>query len=110
MEQIDCGVTVNNRVKTFRWYFYIASTQFLMYFFVPVLIFPGKVIKDIEVVSALTLGTVVGIFFGLVNAIGFVLDKSRRTLYVILSSVIAAYLAWVAVSWALIERMDYLLR
>ena len=110
MEQIDYRATVNSRTKTFRWYFYIALAQFSMYFIVPLMIFPGKVIKDIEVISALTLGTVVGMFFGLVNVIGLILDKPRRILHVIMLSIIAAYLAWVIVSWVFIDRMDYLLR
>ena len=110
MKQTEYKATVNSRSKTFRWYFYIAAAQFLMYFIVPLMIFPGKVIKDVEIVSALTLGTVVGMFFGLTNIAGLILDKSRRILYVIMLSIIAAYLAWVIVSWVLIERMDYLLR
>ena len=110
MELINDKAKAHNRIKTFRLYFYIALTQLLMYFIVPLLIFPGKVIKDIEIISALTLGTLVGIFFGLVNIIGFVMDKSRRTLYVIMLFIIALYLTWVIISWASIEKMDYLLR
>jgi hypothetical protein len=110
MEQIDYRAAVNSRIKTFRWYFYIAAAQFLMYFIVPLMVFPVKVIRDIEIVSALTLGTVVGIFFGLVNVAGLVLDKSRRILYLIMLSIIAAYMAWVVISWVFIERMNYLLR
>jgi hypothetical protein len=110
MEQIEHKMTLNAGTKTYRWYFYIASVQFLMYFIVPLTIFPGEVIKDIEIISALTLGTIVGVFFGLVNIVGFILDKPRRVMHTILLFVIAAYLAWVVVSWAFIERMDFLLR
>ena len=110
MELIKDKAKAYNRIKTFRLYFHIALIQLLMYFIVPLLIFPGKVIKDIEIISALTLGTLVGIFFGLVNIAGFVMDKSRRTLYVIMLFIIALYLTWVIISWTSIEKMDYLLR
>ena len=96
--------------KTFRWYYYIALTQFLMYFIVPALIFPGKVIKDIEIISALTFGLVVGLFFGLVNLAGLFYDRSRRYCYGIGLLLITLYFIWAIVSWSFIERMDYLLR
>ena len=101
---------MEKRVKVFRWYFYIALTQFLMYFIVPLILFPNSVIKDIEVVSALTLGLLVGFFFFLVNILGLFLDRARRVLYGFVLSVITAYFIWAIVSWAYIEKMDYLLR
>ena len=84
--------------------------QFIMYFIVPLMIFPSKVIKDIEIVSALTLGLLVVIFFGLVNIIGLVLDKSRRVVYYSMLIIIVAYLIWAIISWSYIEHMDYILR
>ena len=111
MESINNNpVITDHRVKVFRWYYYIALLQFLMYFIVPILIFPGQVIKDIEVISALTLGLFVGLFFLIVNVIGLFLDRSRRVLYILLSLVIIIYFTWAIISWAYIEHMDYLLR
>ncbi len=110
MADIKYRAIADNKTKTFRWYFYIALTQFLMYFIVPIIIFPGKVIKDIEIISSLTLGTLVGLFFGLVNLLGLFYDRQRRVLYITLVFLIASYLVWAIVSWSFIERMDYLLR
>lgn len=110
MESIKYRTIPNNRTKTFRWYFYIALTQFLMYFIVPAIIFPGKIIKDIEIISALTLGVMVGLFFGLVNLLGLFHDKPRRRLYQTVLILLALYFVWVVISWSFIEKMDYLLR
>lgn len=99
-----------DRINIYRWYFYIALTQFLMYFIVPIFLFPGRVIADIETISALTLGTLVGVFFMAVSVLGLFVDKSRRVLYTSMIFGVTIYFLWVVVSWAFIERMDYLLR
>jgi len=111
MEQMSSNVaTAENRVKTFRWYFYIAVAQFLLYFIVPWFLFPRRVIVDIEIISALTLGILVGAFLLLVALLGLFLDRTRRIVYVATLSGIAVYFSWALVSWAFIEHMDYLLR
>ena len=110
METTEDNETIDNRIRVFRWYFYIALLQFLLYFTVPLVVFPSKVAFDVNIVSALTLGILVGGFFMIVNFIGLYLDTSRRVLHVIILSLIAGYFVWVAVSWAYIDRMDYLLR
>ena len=110
MKNIEDNIVPDNKTKIFRWYFYIALTQFLMYFIVPAIIFPGKVIKDIEVISALSLGLLVGVFFGLVNVLGLFLDRPRRVLYKTILIFITLYFVWALVSWSFIEKMDYLLR
>lgn len=99
-----------NRIKIFRWFFYISLTQLLLYYIVPAIIFPAVVVKDIEIISALTLGIVVGMFFLLVNMIGLFVDKARRVMYIIMASIIIIYFSWALISWAYIEHMDYLLR
>lgn len=99
-----------NRIKIFRWFFYINLTQLLLYYIVPAIIFPAMVVKDIEIISALTLGIVVGMFFLLVNMIGLFVDKARRVMYIIMASIIIIYFSWALISWAYIEHMDYLLR
>ena len=82
----------------------------MLYFMVPVLIFPGRIIKGVEVISALTFGSLVGLFFFLVSAIGLFLDRGRRVLYIVSLSIIALYLSGVLLSWAYIEHLDFLLR
>ena len=98
------------RVKTYRWYYYIALTQLMLYFIVPIIIFPGRIVKDVEVISALTLGPVVGLFFLLVSLLGMFLDRERRIAYVVSVSLIAIYLTGVTYSWLYLEQLDFLLR
>jgi hypothetical protein len=98
------------RVKTYRWYYYIALTQFLLYFIVPIIIFPGRIIKNVEVISALTFGTVIGLFFLLVSLLGLFLDKERRVVYVVSILFVVIYLTGVTYSWLYLERLDFLLR
>ena len=99
-----------NRIKTFRWLFYISSLQLLAYFIVPMKIFPGKYIYYIEIISALTLGLIVGLFYLLVNIAGFFIDKRRRRLYLILIIFVILWFLWAAISWSYIEHMDYILK
>jgi hypothetical protein len=99
-----------NRVKIYRLYYYIALTQLLLYFIVPMVIFPGRIIKDVQVISALTLGPLVGLFFFLVNITGLFLDRGRRTLYIVSISIIVIYFAGTLLAWAYIEHLDFLLR
>lgn len=99
-----------SRIKIYRWYYYFAVTQFLLYFIVPVLIFPGAVVKNIEVISALTLGLPVGLFLLLVSVAGLFLDRKRRGLYIATASVVAIYFSAAIISWSHIERLDFLLR
>jgi hypothetical protein len=106
----DAALLAEKRIGIFRWYFYIALLQLIMYFAVPAFVFPRRFIIDIEIISALTLGMVVCAFFLLVNVLGFFLDKSRRVLYASFLSIMVAYFTWVIISWSFIERMDYLLR
>ncbi len=103
-------MTEENKIKTFRWFFYISLVQLITFFLVPALVFPSGFILHIEIISALTLGLVVALFFLLVNLCGFCIDKSRRLLYVSMLIIIGLWFLWAAISWLYIERMDYLLR
>ena len=103
-------VRVTSRIKTFRWLFWISLLQLLAFFIVPVFIFPGAYILHIELISALTLGLVVGLFFLLVNICGLFIDKLRRLLYIVMIIFIALWFLWAIVSWLYIEHMDYILR
>ena len=107
----ECGpVSIENKIKTFRWVFYISSFQLLAFFIVPAFIFPSGFVLQIELISALTLGLVVALFFLLVNVCGLYIDKNRRSLYVSMLVIIGLWILWAAISWLYIERMDYILR
>jgi hypothetical protein len=103
-------VTSENKIKTYRWFFYISLLQLLAFFVVPALVFPIGLVLHIEIISALTLGLVVALFFLLVNVCGLYIDKSRRSLYVSMLIIIGLWFLWAVISWSFIERMDYLLR
>ncbi|MFH1373539.1 MAG: hypothetical protein ABII79_07085 [bacterium] len=103
-------VASENRIKTYRWFFYISLLQLLAFFIVPAFVFPIGLVLHIEIISALTLGLVVALFFLLVNVCGLYIDKSRRPLYVTMLIIIGLWFLWAVISWSYIERMDYLLR
>ncbi len=103
-------VVTGNKIKTFRWFFYISLLQILAFFIVPAFVFHGGFVLHIEIISALTLGLVVGLFFLLVNVCGFYIDKSRRLLYLVMIIFIGLWFLWATISWLYIEHMDYILR
>jgi len=103
-------VTSENKIKTYRWFFYISLLQLLAFFIVPALVFPIRLVFHIEIISALTLGLVPALFFLLVNVCGLYIDKSRRSLYVSMLIIIGLWFLWAVISWSFIEHMDYLLR
>jgi len=104
------SVAFGNKIKTFRWFFYISLLQLLAFFIVPAFLFPFKYLLHIELISALTLGLVVGLFFLLVNVSGFFIDKSRRPLYLVMIIFVGLWFLWAIISWSYIEHMDYILR
>jgi hypothetical protein len=103
-------VATETRIKTFRWVFYISSIQLLAFFVVPAFIFPGKYVLHIELISALTLGLVVALFFLLVNVCGLYVDKGRRKLHIAMIIFVGLWFLWAIISWSYIEHMDYILR
>lgn len=107
----ECGpVATENKIKTFRWFFYISTLQLLAFFIVPAFIFPGGFVLHIEIISALTLGLVVALFYLLANVCGFYIDKNRRILYLVMIIFVGLWFVWAIISWSYIEHMDYLLR
>lgn len=99
-----------NHIKIFRWFFYISLIQLLAFFIVPIFLFPTGYVLHINIISALTLGLVVALFFLLVNVCGLYIDKSRRLLYIALLIFIGLWFLWAAISWLYIEHMDYILK
>ena len=110
MNNENGSVTSENKIKTFRNFFYISSLQLLAYFIVPMFLFPGKYILHIEFISAMTLGLAVGLFFLLVNIAGLVIDIGRRRLYIGMMILIGLWFLWAFVSLMYIEYMTYILR
>ncbi|MCP4634540.1 MAG: hypothetical protein GY855_16550 [candidate division Zixibacteria bacterium] len=100
---------IENKIKTYRWFFYISLIQLLAYFVVPVFLFPSSHILHIEIISALTLGLIVGLFFLIVNICGLYIDRIRRRLYILMIILISSWFLWAVISWSYIEHMDYLL-
>ena len=98
------------KVKTFRWLFYISSLQLLVFFIVPVLIYPAELLFHMEILAALTVGVIFGLFFLFVNIYGLFVDRSRKPLYIIMTILMGCWIVWVVISWLYIEHMDYLLR
>ena len=101
-------VVNESRIKTYRWFFYISLVQILSYIIVPILIFPSRLILHIEIISCLTLGLVVALFFLLVNVGGLFIDKDRRLLYVIMIVLMCLWFLWAIITWSYIEHMDYI--
>jgi len=97
-------------VRALRWCFYLSVAEVLAFFTVPALVFPVRYVMSIEIISALTLGLPLAVFFGSVSVCGLFLDRNRRLLYAASLSVAALWLIWAAVSWSYIDRMAYLLR
>jgi hypothetical protein len=101
---------VSERIRIYRWFFYLSSLQVFMYFLVPALQLPSRMVFHIELISALTLGNVVVMFFLLVNVGGIIIDRERRSLYTGLLVFVCLWLGLVALTWARLERWEFLLR
>ena len=99
-----------NRIRTCRWLFYISLLQLLVFFMIPVFIYPAEYLLYLEILAALTLGLIFGLYFLGVNIYGFFVDRSRRVFYTVFIVLIGLWTAWAVISWLFIERMDYLLR
>ena len=98
------------KIKTFRWLFYISLLQLLVFFTVPILIYPAEFLLHMEILAALTVGVIFGLFFLFVNIYGLFVDKSRKLLYIIMVILMGGWITWSVISWLWIEHMDYLLR
>lgn len=103
-------ITAENRIKTFRWLFYMNLFQLLVFFGVPVYGFPWSYVPDMLMLAALTFGTVFATFSLLVSVYGLLVDQARRRWYIVMIALMSGWLIWAAVSWLYIEHMDYILR
>jgi hypothetical protein len=97
-----------NRIKTCRWLFYISLFQLLACFAFPAIMFPARILLPIELLNALTVGMLFGLYFLAVNIYGLVVDKRRRPVYTAIIVFICMWTVWTIVTWRFIERMRYL--
>ena len=81
-----------------------------MLFLVPSLMVPLRLLPYLEILAALTVGVLFALYFLGVNIYGFFVDKQRKRLYVALIVLLSSWILWAVISWAYIERMDYLLQ
>ncbi len=106
------NIFIDNKVKTFRWLFYISLLPIIFLFIFPIVVFPipMKIILSLEILAALTVGVLFALFFLGVNIYGLFADKYRKQLYIVMIVLMSVWVLWAAISWKYIEYMDYLLR
>ena len=103
------GMVINeNKIKTFRWLFYISLFQLAACFVFPAILFPAKVLLSIELLIALTVGLLFGLYFLGVNIYGFFIDRRRRPVYLGIIIFIGVWAIWTIITWLYIEHMHYL--
>lgn len=108
MENSRYATLGENRVKTARWLFYLGLFQLLACFAFPAIMFPSRVLFAIELLNALTVGMLFGLYFLAVNIYGYIVDKKRRSMYIAIIVLICMWTSWTVVTWRYIERMRYL--
>jgi hypothetical protein len=97
-----------NKIKTFRWLFYISLFQLFACFIFPIILFPIQVLLYIEMLNALTVGLLFGLYFLGVNIYGTFIDKRRRPIYIVIIIFISVWTIWTIMTWLYIEHMYYL--
>jgi len=103
------GIVIDeNKIKAFRWLFYISLFQLLACFIVPAILFPNQVLLYIEILNALTVGLLFGLYFLGVNIYGIFVDKMRRPIYIAIIIFVSVWTIWTIITWLYIEHMYYL--
>ena len=105
-------VSKTDKVKTYRWLYYMSIMPIICLFVFPRIVFPipMKIIFSLEILAALTVGMLFALFFLGVNIYGLFVDKQRKSLYIIMLILMSSWLLWAVISWKYIQYMDYLLR
>jgi len=98
-----------NRIKTCRWLFYGSAFQVLVFFAVPIIIYPADMIISMASLLCLTIGVLFATFFLGVNIYCVLTDVRRRILYIIFIVFTSLWLIWAFITWSYIEYMDYIL-
>lgn len=97
-----------SRIKAARWLFYLGLFQLLACFAFPAIMFPARVLFTLELLNALTVGMLFGLYFLAVNIYGFIVDRKRRSMYLTIMTLICIWAVWTVITWRYIERMSYL--
>lgn len=97
-----------NKIKTFRWLFYMSLFQLLVCLTIPIILMPIHALLIIEILIALTIGLLFGLYFMGVCIYGIFVDKSRLRLYVVIVSFVSVWTIWSVITWLFIEHMRYL--
>ena len=105
-------ISKTDKVKTYRWLFYMSIIPIICLFVFPIIVFPVpmKIIFSLEILAALTVGMLFALFFLGINIYGLFVDKQRKPLYIIMLILMSCWLLWAVISWKYIQYMDYLLR
>lgn len=105
------NILIDNKVKIFRWLFYISVLPIIFLFIFPIVVFhiPIEIIFYLEMLAALTVGVLFALFFLGVNVYGLYVDRYRKPLYIVMIVIMSAWILWAVISWTYIEYMDYLL-
>jgi lipopolysaccharide export LptBFGC system permease protein LptF len=105
-------VSKTDKIKIFRWLFYMSTAPIVCLFVFPIIVFPVpmKIKFSLEVLGALTVGVLFAFFFLGVNVYGYFVDKQRKPLYIVMLFLMSGWLLWAIISWKYIQYMDYLLR
>jgi hypothetical protein len=106
-DMID-AVVKENRIKTFRWLFYLSLFQLLTCLILPVILFPIQVLLYVEIFIILTVGLLFGLFFMGVSIYGTYIDKNRLHLYIGIIIFISVWTIWAIITWLYIEHMHFL--
>jgi len=101
-------VISENKIKTFRWLFYISLFQLLACLMFPVIMFSKQILFYIEMLNVLTVGLLFGLYFLGVNIYGIFIDKRRRPIYIGITISISMWTIWTIITWLYIEHMYYL--
>ncbi len=97
-----------NRIKTFRWLFYMSLFQLLVCLAIPIILMPIHVLLIIEILITLTIGLLFGLYLMGVCIYGIFIDKSRLRLYIAIVSFVSVWTIWSVITWLFIEYMRYL--
>lgn len=100
--------TRETKIKTFRWLFYLSLFQLLVCLAVPILVIPFRALLFVEILVALTIGLLFGLYLMGVCIYGIFVDWKRFRLYVVIVSLVSVWAIWSVITWLFIEHMRYL--
>lgn len=100
--------TKGNKIRTFRWLFYMSLFQLLACLTIPMILIPIHALLYVEILIALTIGLLFGLYFMGVCIYGIFVDKSRLRFYVAIVFFISVWTIWSVITWLYIEHMSYL--